>query len=71
MLDLMFVLIYSNMWSYFSFIFGRDVDFEVIAETVYCSKICELWTVILWYELNPRVLCAFGNVYSNIVIKYL
>ena len=25
-------------------------------------KICELWTVILWYELNPRVRCAFGNV---------
>ena len=26
-------------------------------------KICELWTVILWYELNPRVRCAFGNVF--------
>ena len=26
-------------------------------------KICELWTVILWYELNPRVRCAFGNVW--------
>ena len=26
-------------------------------------KICELWTLILWYELNPRVRCAFGNVY--------
>ena len=26
-------------------------------------KFCELWTVILWYELNPRVRCAFGNVY--------
>ena len=25
-------------------------------------KICELWTVILWYDLNPRVRCAFGNV---------
>ena len=25
-------------------------------------KICELWTVILWYKLNPRVRCAFGNV---------
>ena len=24
---------------------------------------CELWTVILWFELNPRVRCAFGNVY--------
>ena len=23
---------------------------------------CELWTVILWYKLNPRVRCAFGNV---------
>ena len=28
-------------------------------------KICELWTVILWYELNPRVRCAFRNVFSN------
>ena len=26
-------------------------------------KICELWTVIWWYELNPRVRCAFGNVF--------
>ena len=26
-------------------------------------KICALWTVILWYELNPRVRCAFGNVF--------
>ena len=25
-------------------------------------KICELWTVILWYELNPWVRFAFGNV---------
>ena len=25
-------------------------------------EICELWIVILWYELNPRVRCAFGNV---------
>ena len=25
-------------------------------------KICELRTVILWYELNPRVRCAFCNV---------
>ena len=25
-------------------------------------KFCELCTVILWYELNPRVRCAFGNV---------
>ena len=25
-------------------------------------KICELWSAILWYELNPRVRCAFGNV---------
>ena len=23
-------------------------------------KICELWTMILWYELNPRVRCAFA-----------
>ena len=22
----------------------------------------------LWYELNPRVCCAFGNVYFNIKI---
>ena len=26
-------------------------------------KICELWTVILWYEPNPRARCAFGNVF--------
>ena len=26
-------------------------------------KTCELWTVILWYELNPWVRCTFGNVY--------
>ena len=25
-------------------------------------EICELWIVILWYELNPRVRCALGNV---------
>ena len=28
-------------------------------------KICELWTVNLWYELNPRVRCDFGNVSST------
>ena len=27
-------------------------------------KICKLQTLILWYEPNPRVLCAFGNVYK-------
>ena len=32
-------------------------------------KICELWIVILWYELNPRVRCAFGNVYTIIYIN--
>ena len=32
-------------------------------------KTCELWTVILWYELNPRVRCAFGNVYTIIYIN--
>ena len=41
-------------------------DFEVNAWSrfwnCYMFKICELWTVILWYELNPRVGCAFGNV---------
>ena len=24
--------------------------------------ICELWTMILWYELDPWVCCAFGNI---------
>ena len=28
-------------------------------------KIGELWTVILWYELSPRVRYAFGNVSSG------
>ena len=28
-------------------------------------KICELCTVILWYELSPRVRCAFGNVHFH------
>ena len=34
-------------------------------------KIYELWTVILWYELNPRVRCAFGNVFyvSNTMVS--
>ena len=26
-------------------------------------KICELWILILWYELTPPVRCAFGNVW--------
>ena len=42
-------------------------DFEVYALTRFwnCNmfQICELRTVILWYELNHRVRCAFGNVY--------
>ena len=25
----------------------------------------------LWYELNPRVRCAFGNVYGDISIQHL
>ena len=28
-------------------------------------KIYELWTVILWYELNPRVRCTIGNVFLS------
>ena len=28
-------------------------------------KICELCTVILWYELSPQVRCAFGNVHFH------
>ena len=33
-------------------------------------KFCELCTVILWYELNPRVRCAFGNVFLYPSILY-
>ena len=29
-------------------------------------NIWERWTVISWYELNPRVRCAFGNVFTKL-----
>ena len=32
---------------------------------------CELVTVILWYELNPRVHCAFGNVFIESGLKMI
>ena len=44
-------------------------DFKVIALSRFwnCNmfKIFELWNVILWYELNPWVRCAFGNVSTH------
>ena len=46
-------------------------DFEVDAQPRFGNftmfKICELWTVILRYELNPRIRCAFGNVYLEVL----
>ena len=44
---------------------GWDFEFNASSRFWNCDmfKICELWTVILWYELNPRVRCAFGKVY--------
>ena len=39
--------------------------YDVKSRFWYCNmfNICELWTVILWYELKPWVCCAFGNVF--------
>ena len=44
--------------------FGCDFEVNAPSRSWNCNifKICKLWTVILWYELNPRVRCAFGNV---------
>ena len=33
-------------------------------------KICALWNVILWYEPNCRVRCAFGNVCTTIEFSH-
>ena len=43
--------------------FGWDFEVMLNPDSEIVTKICELWTVILWYKLNPRVCCAFGNVY--------
>ena len=46
--------------------FGWYFDFNA------CNmfKICELWTEILWYELDPRVHCAFGNVLCVLMVIF-
>ena len=47
--------------------FGWDFEINAWSRFWYCNmfKIFELWIEILWYELNPRVRCAFGNVFCQ------
>ena len=48
--------------------FGWEINSEVeILKMKFDQNLC----LNLWYELNPRVRCAFGNVFKYYLLDFL
>ena len=43
-------------------------DFKVKLDRDSAIEVCSRFVWNLWYELNPRVRCAFGNVLCSVLV---